>query len=335
MGREFRQFSIEERCEIARRCQARESIREIAAALDRAPSSVARELKRNHGTHGYQPVYAEQQADARRWGGSRLLRDPDLQAQVLDRLARGWSPQQVAERLKADTGHGVISHESIYRFIAAQIARTKDYAWRLYLPRAKSTRGCRGRKGGSPVDHIRARVSIDQRPVEAADRTQPGHWEADLMLFSLYGQAVLTLQERSSRLIVVVRQPSKAAKPIADTLRALLEPLPPELRRTLTFDNGTEFAEHHTLHEPLAIQTFFCDPYAPWQKGGVENANGRLRRWLPRKTDLTTLTPDAFLQIALLYNHTPRKCLGYQTPAEVFANVLHFKCESTCPPTRA
>jgi IS30 family transposase len=302
--------------------------------LDRAPSSVARELKRNSAAKGYQPVYASEQAQARHWHGSRLLRDPSLQKAVLERLACGWSPQQVAERLRNEQGGRVISHESIYRFIAAQIARTKDYTWRHYLPRAKSKRGLRGRRGGSPVDHIRARVSIKHRPVQASDRTHPGHWEADLMLFAIYGQAVLTLHERSSRLIVIVRQPSKAAAPIARTLKALLAPLPPELRQTLTFDNGTEFALHHTLQEPLAIQTFFCDPHAPWQKGGIENANGRLRRWLPRQTDLSMLRPEALHQIALLYNHTPRKCLGYRTPAEVFTEVLHFKCESTFPPAR-
>lgn len=334
MGRSFRQFSVEERCEIARRCQTGESIRKIAAALDRAPSSVARELKRNGGAQGYQPVYAGEQAKARCWRGSRLLRDRPLQETVLDRLARGWSPQEVAERLKNDQGRNVISHESIYRFIAAQIARTKNYAWRWYLPRAKSKRGFRGRKGGSPVDHIRARVSIKQRPAQAADRMQPGHWEADLMLFATYGQAVLTLQERSSRLLAIVRQPGKAAAPVAQTLRSLLAPLPPELRQTITFDNGTEFALHYTLREPLAIQTFFCDPHAPWQKGGIENAHGRLRRWLPRKTDLASLSSDALHRVALLYNHTPRKCLGYKTPAEVFANLLHFKCESTFPPAR-
>ncbi len=332
MGRKFQQFSLEERCAIARRREAGESVRQIAAALDRAPSSVARELKRNAAAQGYRPVYAGQQAHARRWRGSRLLRQPELQTQVLERLGWGWSPEQVSARL-AQSGIR-ISHETIYRFIAAQIARTKDYSWRHYLPRAKTQRGWRGRRGGSPVDHIQHRVSIDKRPAGATDRTQPGHWEADLMLFARYGQAVLTLHERSSRLTVIVRQPNKAAAPVAHTLRALLGPLPESLRRTITFDNGTEFALHHTLHQPLGIRTFFCDPHAPWQKGGIENAIGRLRRRLPRKTDLATLPADQIRQLALLYNHTPRKCLGFRTPAEVFAKVLHLKCESTFPPAR-
>lgn len=218
MGRKsFEQFGIEERCEIARRRQAGESIRQIAAALDRAPSSISRELKRNTGATGYQSVYAGEQARARRWQGSRLLRCAELQEQVLEGLRRGWSPEQVSRRL-AQQGLQ-ISYESIYRFIAAQIARTNDFSWRLYLPRAKSKRGFRGRKGGSPAEHIQRRVSIEKRPKAAADRRQAGHWEADLMLFARYGQAILTLHERTSRLTAIVRQPSKAAAPVAQPSR--------------------------------------------------------------------------------------------------------------------
>jgi len=327
MGKCFSHFNVEQRCEIARRRQAGESLRQIAAALDCAPSSIARELKRNSAASSYRPSYAQQQAGARRWRGSKLLRHPHLQQQVLDRLAQGWSPQMVAVRLRKQGCQ--ISYESIYRFIAAQIARTNDYAWRRYLPRGKSKRGRRPSRGGSPVEHIRERVALACRPAEADDRRQPGHWEADLMLFSTYGQAVLALHERTSRLTALVLQPSKAAAPTADTLYRLLAPLPPALRRTLTFDNGTEFAFHYLVRDRLGVQTFFCDPHAPWQKGGVENAIGRLRRWLPRRTDLRTLPPEHLQHLAQLYNHTPRKCLNFRTPAEVFAQLLHFKCEST------
>lgn len=329
MGKKFNQFGLEARCEIARRREAGESLRQIGAALDCSASSVSRELKRNGTRRDYKPVYAAEQAQARRWRGSRLLRDSGLQADVLEGLSKGWSPEQVSARLA-----GRISDESIYRFIAAQIARTKNYAWRHYLPRAKHRRGWRRRRSSSSVDCIQGRISIEKRPAQAATRRQPGHWEADLMLFSRYGQAVLTLHERRSRLTAVVPLPTKAAAPVAHTLQSLLAPLPPALRRTLTFDNGTEFALHHTLHRPLGLKTFFCDPHSPWQKGGIENANGRLRRFLPRKTDLSTLTPQQIHQVALLYNHTPRKCLGFKTPAEAFANVLHLKCGFTSPPSR-
>jgi transposase, IS30 family len=335
MGRRYQHLGLEERCEIARRGAAGQSIREIAAALDRAPSSVSRELKRNRASRGaYKPGYANDQAKARRWRGSKLLRNPELQAVVLDRLGRGWSPQQVTGRLAREHGRQIISHETIYRFIAAQIARTKDYAWRHYLPRGKSKRGFRGRRGGSAAEHIKHRVPIALRPAAAADRTRPGHWEADLMLFRTYGQAVLAVHERSSRALAVLRQPNKQAAPVANAIQALLSSLPSKLRQTITFDNGTEFAYHHTLRQSLEIQTFFCDPHAPWQKGGIENAIGRLRRVLPRKTDLATLTPSQIRHLARAYNHTPRKCLDFQTPAEVFLTALHFECDSTFPLAR-
>jgi len=294
-----------------------------------------RELKRNRGTQvGYQPAYADKQAKSRRWKGSRLLRDADLQDRVLTRLKQGWSPVQVCGRLKKENKRPVISYESIYRFIDAQIRRTKDFSWRHFLPRGKSKRGWRGPKGGSPVDHIKGRVSIERRPAYIDKRRQPGHWEGDLMLFAKYGQAVLVTHERHSRLLFVSRQPSKAAQPVAIKLAELFSALPTSLRRTITFDNGTEFAYHHQLHK-LSMRTFFCDAHAPWQKGGIENAIGRMRRGLPRKTDLATLSDQRLLSLVRSYNHTPRKCLNYQTPAEVFTrDLLHFKCESTFPRAR-
>ena len=335
MGKRYGHVTIEERCEIARLQAEGCSIRQIAAGLDRSPSTVARELTRNGSrTGGYKPVYADQQAHARRWRGSQMERDDTLRAQVLSRLAQGWSPEQVAGRLALEVGRVVISHESIYRFIYSQLARTKDYGWRHYLPRAKSKRGWRGRKGGSPASFMALRRPIAERPESVADRRTPGHWEADLMLFRAYGHAVLTMHERHSRMLIAVRPPGKASGPIADAMSQALGQLPPDWRRTVTFDNGTEFALHYRLHD-LGIETFFCDTHSPWQKGGVENAIGRLRRTLPRKTDLGKLSDDRFTQMIQAYNNTPRKCLDYRTPAEIFLDsVLHLKCESTFPPAR-
>jgi IS30 family transposase len=334
MGRSYAQLSLEERCTISRLQAEGGSIRQIAAALDRAPSTIAREMKRNRGCHvGYKPIYAQERTRARRWAGSRLEREPDLRRVVCDRLAGGWSPEQIAGRLGREAGHNVISYESIYRFIYAQILRTKDYRWRNYLPRGKSKRGFRGRRGGSSVSLIEGRVPVSERPTEAADRAAPGHWEADLMLFTKYGQAVLTLHERHSRLLLAARPTSKAADLIATQLIDWLAELPPSLRRTLTFDNGTEFARRARLH-PLGLKTFFCDRYAPWQKGGIENAIGRMRRFLPRQTDLIVLPEPRFHTLIAAYNNTPRKCLDWRTPAEAFSQVLHFECESTSPLSR-
>jgi IS30 family transposase len=329
MGQAYDHLTLEERCELARRRQAGETIRQIAAALGRAPSSLSRELKRNGAPKAaYKPVLASDLGKARRWRGSRLARDEILQGQVLEHLALGWSPEQVAGRLKRERGQAVISHESIYRFIYAQMRRTNDGSWRKYLPRAKFKRGRRARKGGSPALHIKDRISVHQRPDQAQDRQQAGHWEGDFMLFSKYGHNALVLHERTSRLTVVTAPPNRLAEPTAQSLGDLLEPLPADLRLSLTFDNGTEFAAHWRLNERLGLETYFCDPHSPWQKGGVENAIGRLRRFLPRKANLDTLDLDDILWLNRFYNHTPRKCLDFQTPAEVFA-LLHLKCEST------
>jgi IS30 family transposase len=333
MGRVYEQLSLEERCEIARLRSAGTSIRQIAAALGRQPSSISRELKRNVGqgprAGPYAPVYAQAQTSARRWSGVKLERDEALRNQVLEALAAGLSPEQVAGRLSLEQGRPVIGCETIYRFIYAQLKRTNDGRWRLYLPRAKFRRGRRARRGGSPASFIQQRVPLTERSSQALTRDQPGHWEADFMLFSAYGQSVLVLHERTSRLTALVKTKTRKARPTANTLRDLLRPLPQGLRQSLTFDNGTEFAEHHRI----GLKTYFCDPHAPWQKGGVENAIGRIRRFLPRRTDLETVTPDQIIRVAQAYNHTPRQCLDFHTPAEVFSRVLHFEWESTSQPS--
>jgi transposase, IS30 family len=331
MGSSYEHLSFDERRRIAELFRAGYSRKKIAAALGRSAPTIGREVKRNAGsqTAGYRADYAEQLAKARRWIGARLERDAPLRERVLADLALGHSPAQIAGRLAREQGRPIIGHESIYRFIYAQMKRTNDSTWRNYLPRAKTRRGWRGKKGGSPASLILQRVSIDQRPLDAADRRQAGHWEADFMLFAQYGHQILVLHERTSRLTALLRTTNRQAKPTANALARLLRPLPKAMRRSLTFDNGTEFAEHHRLNRKPGLQTFFCDPYAPWQKGGVENAIGRMRRFLPRKTNLQDLGPDQLLSLARAYNHTPRQCLDFQTPAEVFSKLLHFEWEST------
>ncbi len=287
-------------------------------------------MKRNRGTQvGYRPAYAAEQAWARRWRGSRLIRFPELRSIVLQRLAQGHSPEQVAGRLRLEQGRPVLSAESIYRFLYAQIRRTDDTDWRNYLPRRKYKRGYRRPgKHRSPMNLIPDRVPLSQRPPEVLARTSSGHWEADLMLFRSPGNVLLVSQERSSRLLIVSRQSSKAARPIVEQLRRDFAALPPALPQSVTFDNGAEFTHHRQLHSSLNIATFFGDKHDPWQKGGIENAIGRLRRTLPRKTP--SLSPKQVQLCAARYNQTPRKCLGFHTPAELFTSQLvHFKCEST------
>jgi len=327
MGTYYSQLCLTERIEIDRLRRERKSLRAIASALARAPSTISRELHRNSKPTkawlgGYRPERADALAGRRRHWDCRfkLARRPDLRHWVHDRLAMGWSPEQIAGRLALEKGGTVISHESIYRYIYHRSAQ-KDY-WHRLLPRAKHRRGRLGRRGGSPVDRIKHRVPIDARPPEANDRRQAGHWEADLMLFRRYGQAVLVTHERRSRFTRVTRQPNKAAKPVLESLIDQFSQLPQALRRSVTFDNGTEFAFHYQLQDGLAMNTFFCDPHAPWQKGGVENAISRLRRRLPRKSDLAKISQPQIDLMVHTYNNTPRKCLLFRTPQEVFRDLI-------------
>jgi len=324
MGTCYDQLSDAERNTIGRLYAAGQSHRQIAATLLRDPSTISRELRRNSlssrnwpgGQYSAERAIALTRRRRRRGRGHKLARQPALRDLVRDRLAMGWSPEQIAGRLAHQHGRTVISHESIYRFVYHRTAQ-KDY-WNRLLPRRKHRRGRLGKRGVSSVHFIQNRVPISRRSQRANNRTEPGHWEADLMLFRKYGNAVLVVHERRSRLLRVRRQPSKAARPVLGSLRRLFRRLPPTLRRSVTFDNGSEFARHHQLAIQCQLKTFFCDPHAPWQKGGIENAIGRLRRPLPRKSDLAIITQDHLDAIASRYNSTPRKCLDFRTPDEVF-----------------
>jgi len=326
MGQCYGQLSLEERVEIYRLHAGGRSQNKIAAALGRAPSTIGRELWRNARPSkawpgGYEPVRAQQLTERRRrWDGRfKLARQRDLRDRVGKDLAMGHSPEQIAGRLARDHGRAMISHESIYRFIYHRTAQ-KDY-WHRLLPLGKRRRGRRGRQGGSPASFIKQRRSITERPTEVEGRGTPGHWEADFMLFARYGQGLLVLHERQTRFSIVDHPVDRKAVLTASTITQRLGALSPGMRKTISFDNGTEFAEHHRLHQTLGVQTFFCDPHSPWQKGGIENTIGRLRRSLPRKTDLISLTTAALERYVQRLNNTPRKCLDFQTPAEAFSEL--------------
>lgn len=325
MGQGYRQLSLDERIEIARLWASGWSWRRIGAAIGRSHTTVSREVRRNSRmtrmwSGGYAPVRAQELAQRRRRWDCRfkLVRQPDLRDRVRQSLAMGHSPEQIAGRLAREAGRTVISHESIYRFVYHRSAQ-KDY-WHRLLPRAKSRRGRHRLQGGSPASFIKHRRSIHERPPAAQDRRQPGHWEADYMLFSRYGDNILVLHERTTRFTMLDQPPHRRASMTARRIARQLRDMPQPLRRTISFDNGTEFAEHHRLRH-LGLQTFFCDVRSPWQKGGVENTIGRLRRLLPRKTNLDTLSPAQLRAYATRLNDTPRKCLDFQTPAEAFLNL--------------
>jgi len=323
--RRYEQLSLKERIEIYRLHADGKSLRCIAGILGRSAATVSRELKRNSKPSkkwagGYDPQRAQQLMLRRHARGRahKLERLPQLREKVLQRLAQGWSPEQIAGRLAQESGSDRISYESIYRYI---YWRSWSFNGTLHrwLPRQKYRRGKRRPSGRWSKASIVDRVSIHDRPAGVETRTCSGDWEADLMSFSKPGQFLLVAQERRSRRLLLVRQKARTAQSIADNLTAMVQAMPDWACQSITFDNGAEFSKHYLLSQRFGIQTWFCDTHSPWQKGGIENAIGRLRRQLPRNTDLDALPPDRLASCLQRFNDTPRKCLGFKTPNEVFS----------------
>ena len=319
MGKDYSQLDLDERIELSRHHDAGKAPSEIARIMDRHPATIGRELKRNSlPKGGYKPASADRIALSRRRRLSRIERLSPLRDHVSDHLAMGWSPEQIAGRLRLEGYQHRVSHESIYRFIYRWPVRREKL--HRYLPRAKASRGRRYFKRRR--EPIPGRQSIHERGQAINNRTEFGHWEGDLMQFRTQRGSLVTLVERQTRLTLADPLPSKTAEATATTLSGSFAALPEAARRSITFDNGPEFARHHRLQEDLAMQTFFCDPHSPWQRGAIENANGILRRDLPRNTELSDYSHQDIHDIVWAINTTPRKCLGFLTPAEAFIHQL-------------
>jgi transposase, IS30 family len=325
MGRHYEQLSLGERHLLFRLHEAGTAVSEIADRLGRHRSTVSRELRRNRRADGgYPPETAQRFAWARRLRGSKIARRSRLGRSVRDRLAMGWSPEQIAGRLRREGAEHGISHEPIYRHVYSPAGRRERL--HRYLCQAKARRGRRARKGRrEPM--IGVRTPIHWRPSAANSRAQFGHREGDLMHFRRQRDALLTLQERKTRLAVAAPLPSKCADLTAGAVIARLAGLPRRARRSLTLDNGGEFAHHDRLERELNLRTYSCDPYSAWQRGGVENANGVLRRDVPRHATLSHYTAADIDDLLGAFNTTPRKCLGFRTPLEAFAQQLGVALE--------
>lgn len=319
MGRDYDQLDIDERYELYRLHEAGKGVREIGRLMGRSGSTISRELRRNSLPRGdYRPGSADRIALSRCRRRSRIERLSPLRTYVDDRLAMGWSPEQIAGRLKLERSEHVISVETIYRYIYRPAVRhAKLYR---YLPRAKASRGRRYFKRRR--DPIAGRRSIHDRPQSVAARAEFGHWEGDLMQFRTQRGNLLTLCERKTRFVLTAPLKTKTAGETGTAMIATLQRLPLAARKTITYDNGGEFQDFSHLEEAIKVETYFCDPHSPWQRGTIENTNGLIRRDMPRKTDITAYTAQDIDDITWAVNSTPRKCLGYKTPAEAFIENL-------------
>jgi IS30 family transposase len=316
--RKYKQLSFEERVKIYRLWQSKSCVTQIAIALGRAKSTISRELRRNTASiYPYWPDMAQNFARKRRKRQGRLDRNLALQTFVRRHLcALKWSPEQIAGALKhRQTALKGVSHETIYAWIYKQSA---EKLWQ-YLARHKAKRGLRKYRSARS-SRIPERVSIHVRPEPQGF----GHWEGDLMSFCKGSQHMLVTLEKQTRFVMARQLRNKTAKVTATAGFKLLKRLPPQARQTMTLDNGGEFTKHTNWRRNLGLKTYFCDPYCSWQKGAVENANGFLRRDLPRKTDLKALKKEDFDEIIFNYNAKPRKCLGWKTPFEAFTENLNL-----------
>ena len=311
-----RYLSMAEREEIAV-LRSHVGVREIGRRLGRSPATISRELRRN-ATGGqpsrYRATVAQAEADkrARRPKRSKLVEYPPLQSYVQDKLSRDerWSPEQIARRLVLDFPDDErmrISHEAIYQAIYVQGRGALRRELTVCLRTGRALRKPR-RRVDARRQRIKDKVMISDRPAEVADRAVPGHWEGDLIIGANSGSAIGTLVERTTRFTMLLHLPDDhGATTVRDAITATIADLPEQLRRSLTWDQGIELAEHVRLTIEADLPVYFCDPHSPWQRGTNENTNGLLRQYFPKGTDLSVHGPDELARVAAGLNGRPRK----------------------------
>jgi IS30 family transposase len=319
-SRSPRTLSLAEREEVSRGLSVGLSIRRIAAELGRAPSTISREVERNEGRAGYRAASADSQAwmRARRPKLCKLARHRKLQHSVASKLRLEWSPEQIAGWLRQQfpgDDSMQVSHETIYRslFIQARGVLKKDLQSHLRsrrVMRRSKKADTTGQRRGPIVDGI----SIRERPADIEDRAIPGHWEGDL-LAGARNSHIATLVERQSRFTLLVKVEGKDTKSVISALTREVRKLPAELRRSLTWDRGSEMAQHKRFSIATNVQVYFCDPQSPWQRGTNENTNRLLRQYFPDGTELSAYSQADLNKVARRLNERPRKTLGFRTPA--------------------
>jgi IS30 family transposase len=316
----YAHFSLEEREEIAIGLERGESIRRIAKRLGRSPSSVSREIRRNAPLVRlvrYRGNRARQRAKARsRHSHAReRLANPVIRACVDSHLVNdGWTPQAIAGRLPIDHPGLSTNYESICQWIYEERRDLIKYLPKAHRKRHKRPHGKKNHASKTPN-----RRDISERPSHVEGREQAGHWEVDTVVSRQSGACVAVLVERKTRFYLVIRMEDKSARSMQQALGKALGRLPPRLRRTLAYDNGLETALHELVNNALGTKSYFCKPCHSWEKGSIENRNGILRRYFPKKHNWALTTQKEINRIVCKINSTPMKCLGYRTPAEVFA----------------
>ena len=316
-------LTLSQREEISRGIVGGLSLRTIARQLDRAPSTISREIKRNGGLKRYRANHADEAAwdRAQRPKPCKLAGNLQLQRIIASKLQCHWSPDQIAGWLKksyAGNEKLQVSHETIYRslFIQARGVLKRELLQHLRTRRVMRYPQKTSLKGQGK-GQIAGAVSIRERPASVEDRAVPGHWEGDLICGS-NNSFIATLVERQTRYVMLAKVPGKETEAVINALIKQAKKLPNELYQSLTWDRGKEMADHQRFTLDTDIQVYFCDPKSPWQRGSNENTNRLLRQYLPQGTNLSLHSQAKLNAIARQLNERPRKTLGYETPAERF-----------------
>jgi len=318
-------LSLTERRQLYAFLDMKLSVKEIAIRLSRDRSTIYREIKRNQ-EQSYLPVVAHQKAQERNKNGrgNKLQKDGVLRDYVLKGLKKGWSPEQISGRMKYKNVTFYASPETIYQYIYG----TNDKALYHYLPNKKPKRRRRYARKKQVCRYGTMRL-ITQRPEHISTRTRFGHWEGDTIQFTgTKKKVVTTLVERKSRMVYLLKNDSKHSCGVMDKIKQKFDSLPTKMFKTITFDQGSEFADHRHLEQQAHSKVFYCEAHSPWQKGSNENMNGRLRRYLPSSTNIAEVTQEELEQLAEKMNRCPRKCIGYKTPNEVFIQQHKNDCRT-------
>jgi transposase, IS30 family len=315
-------LTLLDREEISRGLAEGLEFKQIAARIGRDPSVISREVGRHGGRAGYRAAAADEVAAAARTRPKKLAveRSPRLRAIVSHLLRKGWSPASIAGRLPIDYPDDQacrVSHEGIYQWIYAQPVATLAREL-IGLRTGRTTR--RGGRRPPPAPRIREPVYIDARPADAAGRAVPGHWEGDLVIGKAGKTAVATLVERTSRFLVLAPLSGRDALTVGDAVIAATAPLPEHLRRSLTWDCGTEMAAHTTV-TAASMPVYFAHPHSPWERGSNENLNRIVREYFPKGVEITS-DPKYLAMVACDINDRPRKIHNWKKPSEVFAELL-------------
>src|SRR6202035_65011 len=324
-------LTLAEREDISRGIASGSSMREIAKGLQRAVSTVSREVAR----HGGRPLYRGSDADQQAWNAALrpkrclLALHVKLQEVVAGKLILDWSPEQVSGWLKSEYPEDErmrVSHETIYRslFIQARGVLKKELIQHLRFQR-RIRRSRHARDSGHHKGQIVDAISIRERPAEIEDRAVPGHWEGDL-IGGTKNSYIVTLVERHSRFVILIKVSSKDTATVIAAFGEHIRKLPAALRRSLTWDRGLEMAQHKSFTVDTEVKVYFCDPQSPWQRGSNENTNGLLRQYFPKRTDLSGYTQADLDEVALRLNQRPRKTLGFQTPADRLQASVALTC---------